>query len=181
MKTYKLCLALAVSGFASNTALAQAGETHPMGARANGSTRVVNAATSDTGTLMRKELMWSSTIPVNKRYGQLTPEQKADLHAMYESIAPGDEPPFPVDGMKSIFNALKKGQAKLVAEGDLNLAVTIDADGKPTEVKDYGSHGNPEMTKFAAMVLLMTKFKPAVCSGQPCAMEFPFKLNVKAR
>jgi len=93
-------------------------------------------------------------------------------------MGPGDEPPFPVDGMKPIFNAVKKAQYKLKARGELNLAVTVGPDGKATKVEDFGSTNKPEMTEFAGSVLLMTKFKPAVCNGKPCAMQFPFRLRL---
>jgi hypothetical protein len=41
-------------------------------------------------------------------------------------------------------------------------------------VKAWGSP-SPEMTKFAASVLLLTRFKPAICGGQKCRMDFPLK------
>jgi hypothetical protein len=43
-----------------------------------------------------------------------------------------------------------------------------------SEVKAIGSP-SPEMTQFAASVLLLTKFKPAICGGQPCKMDYPFR------
>jgi len=67
----------------------------------------------------------------------------------------------------------------LEARGELSLTVTVGPDGKAKQVADFSSISNPEMAKFAASILLMTKFKPAVCGGTPCSMQFPF--NVKLR
>ena len=141
--------------------------------------RYMSEASANTGTMIKKQIRWSSKIPLNRTYAELSPQQKAEFHAMYESIPPGDEPPFPLEGLKSVFTAIKKAQGKLQANGDLNMAVTVGPDGKAKQVADYGSVDNPEMTKFAASVLLMTRFKPAVCAGTPCTMQFPFNLRLK--
>jgi hypothetical protein len=178
MKTYKLCFLVAVSACAFSTAQAQAPETAPRSATAVAPTRVLNEATSETGSLLKKEVKWTSTIPLNKTYGELTPEQKADFHAMYASLKPGDEPPFPVKGMKPIVNAINKGHALAMARGEVNMAVTVGPDGKATKVADYGKTNDREMTEFVASVLLMTKYKPALCAGSPCTMDFPFKLTL---
>jgi hypothetical protein len=178
MKTYQFCLLLAVSTCAFATAQAQQGETHPSSATASGRTTVVNEATSETGTLLPKRVKWTSPIPLTGSYERLSQEQKAQFHAMYESLAPGDEPPFPEKGMKPIISAINKGHSLLMARGELNMAVTVGPDGKATKVADFGKTNNPEMVEFVAQVLLMTPFKPAVCSGKPCAMDFPFKLTL---
>ncbi|MFZ6801338.1 hypothetical protein [Undibacterium sp. Di24W] len=52
--------------------------------------------------------MQGSAIPINKTYGELTVEQKATLHGYYDRIELGDEPPFPINGLKSIYEALRK-------------------------------------------------------------------------
>jgi hypothetical protein len=177
MKTRLACLLIAISPGALTTAQAQF-QPAPRGSTVSPQ-RLMNEASSQTGTLIKKEMVWSSKIPLNRTYGELTPEQKAEFHAMYESLPTGDEPPFPLEGLKPIFSAIKKAQASVLARGELNLIVTVGPDGKARQVEDYGSVDNPEMTKFAASVLLMTKFKPAVCDGTPCTMQFPFNLKLK--
>lgn len=144
--------------------------------------KTLREASSETGSILRKtddNVVWSSKIPPNKTYAQLTPEQKNYFHSMYESVAPGDEPPFPLEGMKPIIAAITKAQAKRRAHGTLSLAVTVGPDGVAKQAAEYGSVSDPEMTKFAASILLMTKYKPALCSGQPCTMQFPFNLELK--
>ena len=31
----------------------------------------------------------------------------------------------------------------------------------------------PELVQYAGMTVMLTKFKPALCQGQPCKMQFP--------
>jgi hypothetical protein len=33
------------------------------------------------------------------------------------------------------------------------------------------------MGQFAGTVFLMTRFKPAICKGRPCQMQFPLSLR----
>lgn len=80
--------------------------------------------------------------------------------------------------MKSILDVVRKGQEKLLVTGKLYLVATVEPNGKVSTVKAYGSP-NPEMAKFASEVLLLTKFKPAVCGGRPCRMDFPLWYNFK--
>lgn len=171
--TTRLICFLLVSMLAAADVFAQAGAADAPTQRA------LRDSTSTTGSIIRKQVGWNNKIPLNKTYAQLTPEQKGYFHAMYESIPPGDEPPFPLQGMKPIVSAILKGQAQRVARGELRMAVTVGADGKGQKVEVYGGVDDPELLKFAATVLLMTRYKPAVCSGQPCTMQFPFNLQLQ--
>jgi hypothetical protein len=80
----------------------------------------------------------------------------------------------------SIFDVVRKGQERLLVSGKFYFVATVEPDGKVSTVKAYGSP-SPEMAKFVGEVLLLTKFKPAVCRGRPCRMDFPvacdFKVN----
>jgi len=180
MKIYRSFVLLAVSAFAVTSVHAQSDQIvgAPLSSRPS-SQSIINEPTSETGSFIKKDPVYGLKFPLNKTYEQLTPEQKADLHAMYDSLPGGDEPPFPLEGLKPVVGAIRKAQAQLKARGELYLAVTVGADGKVKQVADYSSINNPEMTKFAASILLMTKFKPAVCGGAPCVMQFPFNLKLR--
>ena len=134
-----------------------------------------------TGSIMRREVAWSTELPLNRTYAQLTPEQKARFHSMYELIAPGDEPPFPEHGLKPIVSAIYRAQEMLLARCQLRFIVTVDEDGKGKKVEAFGDCDRPDMTRFTSQVLLLTKYKPAICGGVPCMMEFPFNLQLKVR
>jgi hypothetical protein len=110
---------------------------------------------------IRRTLMESQTIAVNKRYHELSAEDRAKLHSWWESVPEGDEPPFQAYGLKPIHSAMLEAQSILRVEGEVS------------QVKTAGSP-SPEMTKFAASVIGVTKFKPAICGGKPCKMDFPF-------
>lgn len=131
-----------------------------------------------TASLIRRKVVEGSPIPINKRYHELSPEAKAILHDYYENLAIGDEPPFPAHGLKPVYQALAIAQQKLLSRGELILVVMVDSNGNATEVKAIGSP-SPEMTQVAASIILLTKFKPAVCGGQPCKMEYPLRFDFR--
>ncbi|MYN01975.1 hypothetical protein GTP41_07650 [Pseudoduganella sp. DS3] len=126
-----------------------------------------------TGSSILRNGVTPGAIAVNQRYHELSAEDRAYLHSLWESLPDGDEPPFPAKGLKPVHTAMYKGQQKLGVEGELHLLATVDAQGNVEEVKTYGSP-SPEMTQYAAAVVLGTKFKPAICSGMPCRMDFRF-------
>lgn len=140
-----------------------------------------NESTLSTGTILKQDagLRWTSKVPLNKTYGQLSEGQKAYLHAMYDSLAPGDEPPFPEQGIKPIFVAIRDAQRTFQAHGELDLAVTVGPDGRAIKVEDLGHVDDTHMTEVAQKTLLSTKYKPAVCKGSPCTMKFRFTQKLK--
>lgn len=179
MKSLRLLLLAAIPALACGTALAQtASNEHGI---PDGPTLLTNVPTTSTGTLLKKRLRWTSSIPLNKTYEQLSPEQKAEFRALYVSLPDGDEPPYPVHGIKPLFNAIQKGQDVMQVRGQLDFVTTVGPDGKATHVDSLGGVSGVnarEMSEYVASVLMMAKYKPAVCSGQPCTMQFPFKLKL---
>ena len=115
----------------------------------------------------------ASAIPINRRYHELTTEQRAIISSWYEHIALGDEPPFPADGLQPIHDAIGQAQAKALVKGEMLLLATVNAAGDVEEIKMYRSPSK-SMTTFVSGVLMLTKFKPALCGGRPCRMEYPF-------
>jgi hypothetical protein len=126
-----------------------------------------------TGSFIKRNLTLGSPIPINRRYDELTSEEKASILQYYEAMEPSDEPPFPSNGLQPIYDAIQKAQALMLVTGEMLLFVMINAEGVATEVTAINSP-SPDMTRFASSVLLLTKFKPALCKGQPCKMEYPF-------
>lgn len=140
----------------------------------------IRESVPQTGTSIRKNVTWGSSIPINRTYAQLTAAQKRLVHSRYERIDEGDEPPFPAEGLKPILYSIWRGQSQYLAKGNLTLVATVDSTGKVEKVDAY-EVPDPDLTKYAASVLLLTKFKPAVCKGTVCRMQFPlsFVLNVE--
>jgi hypothetical protein len=120
------------------------------------------------------------SMPFDKSYDQLTAEQQNRLKLLYVALAEGDEPPFPLQGLGALYGLVAKGQQRLLVSGEFRADAEIDKDGNVASVAVLRSP-NEEVTKFMANVLLLTKFKPAVCQGQPCSMGFPMKVNFELR
>ena len=126
----------------------------------------------NTGSMLKRKVMRGGSLPVNKRYEQFSDDEKQLFHDRYERIEPGDEPPFPADGMRPLFDAIIKANQRLDARGVLYLVADVDAAGVVTNVS-VESDTDQRMIEFAARALLVTRFKPAVCKGRPCKMQFP--------
>jgi hypothetical protein len=179
MKLRRSCCPFVLFACGITAAHAQLGP--PMSSTARGNTRIYQEPTQDTGTILKQELKWTSKIPLDKTYEQLTPEQLVELRSMYLMLAPADEPPFPEKGMKPIFSALKRAQRIRQARGEIDMVVTVDAQGNATKVEDLGGVYDIQMTETAQQVLVLTKYKPGKCSGTPCTMVFPFRLQLRSR
>lgn len=148
---------------------------------ASGAQEVLRAPDPPTGTRIR-DVAAFGFIPMDKRFEEFTPEEKARLRANYESMPEADEPPFPRDGMKKILLALRQMSEKRGATGKLRIHFLIDQNGKPIKADIYESPDDL-LTNAMARVVLGTPFKPAVCSGKPCIMEFALivQLNLSSR
>jgi hypothetical protein len=132
-------------------------------------------ATGSTGSILKKDIQWDSKVPLNKTYEQLTPRQRAELHSMYDTLTPGDEPPFPAEGIKPIFYAVRKAQRIYNARGEINLSVTVGPDGQAIKVVDHGSVTSEKLNQVAQRELMKARYKPAMCAGTPCTMQFEFR------
>ncbi|TFV99535.1 TonB family protein [Oxalobacteraceae bacterium OM1] len=131
---------------------------------------------AQTGSNIRRSSV-RSVLPPEKRYAELTPEQQAYVRSLYESMPAGDEPPYPLNGMAPILQAIVDAQQVLRVEGPLSLEVRIDRQGEATAV-DILKAPSPEMAKAAGSIAMLTRYKPAVCGGKPCAMAFPIRLEM---
>jgi hypothetical protein len=132
-----------------------------------------------TGSTFGREVVIEGIVPFDKRYSELTLEQRRILKSQYERMGDADEPPFPVNGLRPIYLKLASGQQELRVNGPLTIFVGVDSQGRATKVSILQSP-NPAMSKFAASVLLLEKYKPAVCNGIPCPMEFPFRTTFES-
>lgn len=125
-------------------------------------------------------------IDLDRRYAELSDADKALLHAQFERMPPGDEPPYPLDGLRPVYQAILVAQDEmrtlhdkiLRADEELLLVVDVGADGEPLAVQAVNPR-QPELARVVGAVLMMTRYKPARCAGQPCRMGFPFTLGVQ--
>jgi hypothetical protein len=134
-----------------------------------------------TGSNIKRDTVWGGGLPYDKTYAELTPDQQRMLKSRYLEMGEGDEPPYPLDGMGPLLKAL--GKANEIARdglGKLELEVLVDATGTVTKVDVLQSPG-AKLAQYAGHIGMLTKFKPAVCKGMPCAMGFPVVLNFVRR
>lgn len=145
----------------------------------------VSAAQEQSPQYKLKRVVTGSAIPldgaiskvaINRTYAQLADEEKALLRAQYENMGPDDEPPFPAKGMTPMLQAIQEAQRKLLVSGELYLIATVEPDGNVSSVKAIGSPSD-EMVRFAASTMMFTKFKPALCAGVPCTLEYPLRYS----
>ena len=129
------------------------------------------------GSSIRKYVLKSPGLPINKKYQELTDDERLLLSHKYDHVNAGDEPPFPANGLKPIYLEILKTQEKLRLSGTLALVVAVDSSGHPTAVK-RAPMDDSELTDAVETTLMQTTFKPAVCSGSPCAMDFPFQVEL---
>lgn len=133
-----------------------------------------------TRTRIRSTVVNGSAVPLNLRYEQLSDEHKAQVRSQYEALAADDEPPFPAEGLKPLYQALYQVQQQLLVRGDLTLVASVLPDGTVDQVQAIGAQ-DPDMVNAAARVLMATAFKPALCHGQPCRMDYPVRLHFAVR
>ena len=136
---------------------------------------------SDTivGSVLPQEIIRSSA-PIAGRYSELTPEQKAAVARDYESLAAGDEPPYPMYGVRHLLAPVVRYVDADRPRGPIVASVVIDAQGKPGKIVVYKSP-DQVLTRFVASQLATEEFKPAVCGGQPCEMTYLLRLDFPQR
>ena len=120
----------------------------------------------------------SKFTPVNKIYANLNASERAAFHALYEEVKDGDEPPFPLEGLRPVFRQLMPILVALRVSGQATLFIAVDSDGKATGLR-IGKGSTPEITKYLSQIIANTRFKPAICGGKRCAMEFPLEITVE--
>lgn len=128
------------------------------------------------GSHIPRKVMTGSQVPINRRYAELTEQEREIVRSRYEAMMPLDEPPYPADGLMAIYRAVSEIQRKVLAQGELSMFADIDAQGHVTTISVMKSP-DPTLTRALANVLMLTQFKPAVCRGQPCAMGFPLRVT----
>lgn len=121
-----------------------------------------------------------SPVPPQVPYEELTAENKLYLKAGYDRLPDTVEPPYPVGGMNALLDPLKQAFATIFKVGIVRMEVDVDEHGKAKSVEIFESP-NPALANFASRIAMMTDFKPATCSGKPCAMKFPVRALVKRR
>jgi hypothetical protein len=117
-------------------------------------------------------------LPYDRSYEQLTPEQKAIVRAEYDSVGPNDEPPYPKYGLADVADAVSRMSVRDPIEGEVILTVRVDERGDAKSVSIYKTP-DARLSNLIALMVTRSKFKPGLCEGRPCAMDYVFKYYFK--
>ncbi len=123
-------------------------------------------------------LIMRGALPYDRSYEQLTPEQKAMVRAEYDSVGPTDEPPYPKYGLSEVADAVARMPRRESIQGDVVLTVHVDERGDAKSVSIYKTP-DAKLSNLVALILTRSKFKPGLCEGRPCAMDYVFKYYFK--
>jgi len=129
-----------------------------------------------TGSAIRRKRL-ESDLPLNKRWDELTAAQQRSFRDLYDAMKDSDEPPYPMNGLEPLYKGIAKAHDILRKSGTLDLEVRVSAAGDAMSVAIFKSP-TPEVAKAAAGMLMLQKYKPAKCGGQPCAMSFPLRMEL---
>jgi len=118
-----------------------------------------------------------AAYPMKKKFDSLTPAERAGLRALYDGMPERDEPPFPKAGMAPIMSDVAELAGVAKVTGLVSIFVNVDAAGNATGVRIMKAP-NIDVAKAISFILVQAKYKPAMCNGAPCPMEFPFRFNL---
>ena len=121
----------------------------------------------------------TTALPFAASYADMAPAEKDVVRSMY-LLGENDEPPYPVDGMQKIHDAVGKLLGKADGAGPFLIHVKVDSEGKASEVVVPASPSE-QLTRSIASLLMKAKYKPGLCAGKPCALDFPFSTTVDER
>lgn len=122
-----------------------------------------------------------SGVPFDKPYRELSAEAKAMVRSDYADMADSDEPPYPLEGLRELFDPIGQGLRYLLkGESVYEGRLEVDEQGMPLSMTTLKSPNNTT-THFIARVAMLTKFKPALCNGSPCQKTFIFRTRLKVK
>ena len=127
------------------------------------------------GTHIPHKIVTNSEVPFNASYEQLSDAERTIVRRWYPLLDPADEPPYPLLGKGHVHGAIHKLNSRDPVIGLLSMVVMVDSEGNAQSVNVYVTP-DPKLSEMAGFVAMKEKYKPARCSGKPCAMPFPYTM-----
>jgi len=118
-------------------------------------------------------------LPAHLPWAALSPAQQAIVRKDYPGLPEGDEPPYPLGGLRDLVEPIAQGQIRIGSIGILVMDVLVGVDGSVQGVQPIRTPDN-EIRRYVHRVAMRTKFKPALCAGQPCAGKYRLMVNFTA-
>ena len=131
------------------------------------------------GAITGKRIPWQATTfapSYEKRYGEMTAVEQQHFRTWYEDLDERDEPPYPANGLRELFADIAKIQKKLRMEGLMLAVAHVDEHGDAQTVSIV-QIPNEAAKAPLGFILIQTKYKPGLCDGTRCAMDFPVYFN----
>jgi hypothetical protein len=113
----------------------------------------------------------TTPFPPAASWSQLSPEHQNSFKTWYKALAPGDEPPYPLNGSQGAAKLVGKIRENFPYRGVFNIYVTVGADGKATSARAVGKVPQ-DIGRYASAFMLTERYKPAMCEGAPCEMTY---------
>ncbi len=117
-------------------------------------------------------------LPEDKTFDDLTEGQKSALRSEYENLPETDEPPYPFGGIRSITDPIRQTALLSGVDGHFSAITYVDAKGDVQKL-DVLKTPSADATRSIGSIIFKTRFKPAICGGEACAMEFQIRLVLK--
>jgi len=130
-----------------------------------------------TGSHIRNKVVYA-TLPLDRGFDELTPDQQRLVRSYYPALDAGDEPPYPLKGGKELYKLLVSLVRHMRMMDDILVYVAVDADANVTSVTTMTTIDTTFRDLIAAGAGLL-KYKPAQCGGHPCAGVVPFRLKLR--
>lgn len=132
------------------------------------------------GTRFTEDIATGSTVPYDRSYADLTAEQQRLVRAEYSILQDDDVPPYPAYGPHELLRAFSKTGNMPHPPGELSVDVLIDPSGKPLSAQVRATP-DKDIGELFGKMLMVQKYTPARCAGQPCAMRYSLDLMLHTR
>lgn len=153
--------------------------THPLHAQVAAPEYGVRLESAATGSSVRRYNLAPSPVPINRSFSELSAEERDTVRLWFESLKTSEEPPYPVEGLRPIYAAISRAQQFILTWGRLKARAWIDVTGNVDRI-EFFELPDPRLREVVTATLFPMKFKPALCAGRPCEMEFPIDVTFKA-
>lgn len=130
-----------------------------------------------TGSHILNKVVYS-TLPLDRGFDELTPDQQRLVRAAYPALDAGDQPPYPLKGGKELYKLLVHMIRHMELMEDILVYVAVDAEANVTSVTTMTTM-DPKFRDLIAAGAGLIKYKPAQCGGRPCAGVVPFNLHLR--
>jgi hypothetical protein len=131
-----------------------------------------------TGSHIARDVAREIPVPPTLGYDKLSAAEQESVKRWFPALAPGDEPPYPLNGPAPFYKTVQRIIGVTRQQGEIRVYVLVGKDGKLVNVSAIGLD-DPAVRKAVSIAAGMLQYKPALCAGQPCEMMYPYSLALR--